>query len=81
MQLEEAVIREPLDPIRLAPPRSPRPTEMTAYVAGHLLDGRTLFEILGDPWVAGRTDDQLTMIGELARDSLVCSVLARQAPG
>ena len=81
VHLEDTVVREPLDPVRLAPPHSERPTEMTAYVAGHLLDGRPLFDILGDPWVAGRTDDQLTMIGELARDGLVCAVLARQAPG
>ena len=81
MHLIDAVVRDPLDPACLAPPCSARRTEMTTYVAGHLLDGRGLFEILGDPWVAGRADDQLTMLGELARDDLVRSALAHRPPG
>jgi hypothetical protein len=66
-----------LDPQAFAPPGATGSSEIAAYVAGHLLDGRELFRVLADPWIETRCDERLSVLDDVARDGLVRAALAR----
>jgi hypothetical protein len=55
--------------------------DVAIYVATHLLDGRALFDVLDDRFVADRLDEHPFLLDELARDPIVRGVMARPAGG
>ena len=55
--------------------------DVAVYVATHLLDGRALFDVLGDAFVADRADEHPCLLDELARDPIVRGVLTRPREG
>jgi hypothetical protein len=65
------------DPTVFAPPGGTGRSEIATYVAGHLLDGRELFQVLADPWIETRCDERLSILDDVARDGLVRAALAR----
>lgn len=60
----------------LSPPTTDRRTEVAAYVAGHVLDGRRLFDVMSDPWVHEQADEGAPVLDDVARDPLVRACLA-----
>ncbi len=74
--MPSAMIEE-LEPRAFAPPGACGRSEIADYVAGHLLDGRELFQVLADPWIETRCDERLSILDDVARDGLVRAALAR----
>ena len=68
-----------LDPRAFAPPAACGRSEIANYVAGHLLDGRELFQALADPLrIETRCDERVSILEhDVARDGLVRAALAR----
>ena len=55
--------------------------DVAVYVATHLLDGRRLFDILTDRFVAVRIDEHPFLLDDLARDPVVRGVVSRRDDG
>jgi hypothetical protein len=64
----------------LGPPVVAGPCDdVSAYVAYELSGGRSLFDVLGDPFVLERVDEYVSLLDHLARDPAVRGALASRS--